>query len=271
MEIKYYGFIYITTNLVNNKKYIGMHKGSIEDNYLGSGKILTRAIEKCGRENFKREILSYANSKEELEKLEKYFIEKYNAVNDENFYNIHIGGSGGNTIAGYTEEEKQQYRLKMREALLNSKNPPYGHKLSDSTREKIRQKQLQHWKNISEEDRNKFKEIMRNAVTGEKNPNYNNHWNQEKKEKLSELRKKNGKSKGKLNAMYGKKDENAINGKKVYMYDENFNLIQVFNTKGLAMKFLNIKGHTQLNNAIKNKTMYKNYYWSNEEIYNSKV
>ena len=266
METKYYGFIYITTNLINNKKYIGMHKGKIEDDYLGSGKLILRAIEKYGNENFKREILSFANSKEELENLEKYFIKEYNATNNRDFYNIHVGGSGGYTIAGYTELEKQQYKLKMREALLNCKNPPYGHKHSEEVKEKIRQKQLHHWKNISEEDRIKFKETMSNAVSGEKNPNYNNHWSEDKKKQLSELRKKNGKTKGELNGMYGKKGENAINSKKVYMYDQNYNLIQVFNTKGLAMEFLNIKGHTQLNNAIKNKTMYKNYYWSNIEI-----
>ena len=36
-NIKYYGFIYMTTNLINGKKYIGMHKGSETDDYLGSG------------------------------------------------------------------------------------------------------------------------------------------------------------------------------------------------------------------------------------------
>lgn len=263
MKREYYGFIYITTNLINNKKYIGMHKGKVEDDYLGSGKLILRAIDKYGKANFKREILSFADSKEELETLEKHFIKEYNATKNKDYYNIHVGGSGGNTIDGYTEQEKELYRLKMREALLNCKNPPYGHKLSEEVKEKIRQKQLQHWRNISEEDRNKFKETMRNVVIGEKNPNYNNHWSEEKKKQLSELRKNNGKSKGELNGMYGKKGVNALNGKKVYMYDKDYNLVQIFNTKDLALKFLNLKGHTQLNNAIKNNTMYKDHYWSN--------
>lgn len=30
-------FIYITTNLINNKKYIGKHYGFLNDEYLGSG------------------------------------------------------------------------------------------------------------------------------------------------------------------------------------------------------------------------------------------
>ena len=50
------------------------------------------------------------------------------------------------------------------------------------------------------------------------------------------------------------------------MYNENFELVKKFNTVGLALEFLNLKGHTQLNNTIKNKTLYKGFYWSKEII-----
>lgn len=43
MKNKQY-FIYITTNLINNKKYIGMHYGFSDDNYLGSGSQFLKAI-----------------------------------------------------------------------------------------------------------------------------------------------------------------------------------------------------------------------------------
>ena len=216
-NIKYYSFIYMTTNLINGKKYIGMHKGSETDDYLGSGKLLLKAINKYGKENFKRKILEFSNSKDELEKLEVYYIKKYNAVYDDNFYNIHVGGSGGNTIAGYTSEQKEEYKLKMRESLLNCNNPPYGKPFSEKTKNKIRMKKLQYWENISEEERKNFSEIMSNAVKGEKNPNFGNYWTDEQKQHLSELRIKNGKSKGKLNGMFGKSGENAINGKFIYV------------------------------------------------------
>lgn len=55
MEVKMYGFIYITTNHINVKRYIGQRKYDKNEKwktYLGSGIILTRAIEKYGKENF---------------------------------------------------------------------------------------------------------------------------------------------------------------------------------------------------------------------------
>lgn len=102
-----YGFIYKTTNNVNGKMYIGQKKYGTqkEDMYLGSGTLIKRAINKYGAENFSRVIIDEANSREELNELEKYWINYYNAVDSDQFYNIAAGGEGGNTIAGYSEEE----------------------------------------------------------------------------------------------------------------------------------------------------------------------
>ncbi|AEO93589.1 homing endonuclease [Bacillus phage G] len=258
---EYFGFVYMTTNKINGKKYIGMHKGKDSDSYLGSGKLIKQAIEKNGKENFTREILAYAYSYEELGLLEIEFIKKYDAVNSTEFYNIHAGGYGGELRDGWNEERWEEYRNLLSELLSGENHPLYGKNHSNETKEKISQRQLEHWANISEEDRKEFSRIMSEAVSGEKNPNYGNKWSEEKKKQLSELRIKNGKSKGELNGMYGKKGENAITGKKVYMYDENNKLLKTFNTVGLALEFLNLKGHSQLNKAIKDKTLYKSYYW----------
>src|SRR3990167_2537894 len=58
--------IYKTTNLVNGKHYIGSHKGTHNDSYLGSGVALKAAIKKYGVENFKREVLFEADSAAEM-------------------------------------------------------------------------------------------------------------------------------------------------------------------------------------------------------------
>lgn len=88
-------FIYLTTNLITNKKYIGKHYGELNDSYLGSGTLLKKAILKYGKENFSRTILHISENAEENNAQEKYFIKKYNAVNSNEFYNIAEGGDGG--------------------------------------------------------------------------------------------------------------------------------------------------------------------------------
>lgn len=110
-----YGFIYITTNNINNKKYIGQKTYNCNnwENYLGSGKYLKRAIKKYGEENFSREIIDEANTKEELDEKEIFWIGYYDAVNSNDFYNIAFGGDGGNTLAGYTEEQKSDLSSKL--------------------------------------------------------------------------------------------------------------------------------------------------------------
>ena len=88
-----YGYVYLTENLVNHKKYIGRHKSELFDTwYVGSGVRLRKAVEKYGKSNFVTTILCECDSEEELNSKEIEFIDKYNAVTDENFYNISKGG-----------------------------------------------------------------------------------------------------------------------------------------------------------------------------------
>lgn len=78
-------YIYLTTNLINDKKYIGQHYGEINDTYIGSGNSLKKAILKYGKENFKKEILEICKNYEDLNIAEKQWILKYDAVNNKNF------------------------------------------------------------------------------------------------------------------------------------------------------------------------------------------
>ncbi|MEX0596844.1 MAG: GIY-YIG nuclease family protein, partial [Candidatus Paceibacterota bacterium] len=72
--MKYYT-VYKTTNLINDKIYIGIHETkNLNDNYLGSGKLLKRAIEKYGSQNFKREYLFIFDNKEEQLAKEKELV-----------------------------------------------------------------------------------------------------------------------------------------------------------------------------------------------------
>jgi len=86
--------IYKTTNLINNKFYIGAHETiNVNDGYLGSGILLNKAIKKYGIENFKKEILKEFNNSSEMYEEEKNIVEKF--LGNPLCYNINSGGSGG--------------------------------------------------------------------------------------------------------------------------------------------------------------------------------
>jgi group I intron endonuclease len=86
--------IYKTTNIINGKYYIGKDEKNCSK-YLGSGKILKLAIKKYGRDNFKKKVLEVCKNRVELNKREKYWINKLDATNTG--YNIAEGGTGGKT------------------------------------------------------------------------------------------------------------------------------------------------------------------------------
>ena len=104
----YIGFVYLITDLSNNKKYVGKKtlqskrklpplKGKtrrrtkiVESNwqdYFGSSEEVNRLVEEHGRDNFKREILHLCKSKGEMSYLEvKEQIEREVLLDDE-YYN----------------------------------------------------------------------------------------------------------------------------------------------------------------------------------------
>ena len=91
------GIVYITTNKINGKKYIGVDTKN-RKYYLGSGKSMKLSIKKYGSENFIKEIIESSEDNKYLFEREKYWIEFYDAVNSPLFYNISIGGKGGNML-----------------------------------------------------------------------------------------------------------------------------------------------------------------------------
>jgi len=87
--------IYKTTNIINSKFYIGYHESEIlEDSYLGSGKLLKKAISKYGKQNFKKEILYVFPTKEEALLKELELVSEDFVKSDKN-YNLKVGGEGG--------------------------------------------------------------------------------------------------------------------------------------------------------------------------------
>lgn len=126
-----YGYIYITTNLINGKKYIGQHKSpSFDKSYKGSGKIIKYAFEKYGWDNFKTEILEECTSEESLNQRERFWIKEYNATESPEFYNLSNGGAGFGGLSGdknpAKREDVQQKMRGPRPSMMGKNNPNYG-------------------------------------------------------------------------------------------------------------------------------------------------
>lgn len=88
-------YLYKITNVVNGKIYIGVHKTlDLDDGYMGSGRLIKRAIAKYGTEHFVKTILETFSSSEEMFRREAQIVNK-SFVDRSDVYNIVEGGKGG--------------------------------------------------------------------------------------------------------------------------------------------------------------------------------
>ena len=73
---------------------------------------------------------------------------------------------------------------------------------------------------------------------------------------------------GENNGMYGKNNDNAVNGRIVIAYydKECTKIFKIFNSVKMALKFLGIKGHAKLTQSCRTNAEYYNYYWKKEWI-----
>lgn len=106
--------IYKITNTINSKVYIGMSTKD-NDSYFGSGVIISKAIKKYGKEHFIKEIIETCENIEQLQIREQYWINYYKSILNNNCYNVHEGGKGGNWKKWMTKE-------RLDEVILNLKN-----------------------------------------------------------------------------------------------------------------------------------------------------
>jgi len=111
--INKFHFVYITTNMITDKQYVGDHSCDVleNDRYLGSGAYIKNAIKKYGKENFKREILEFCVTKEDAFKSQIKYIEKHNTLFP-NGYNISpTGGLNVKDFSKHGSEAKRKMHL----------------------------------------------------------------------------------------------------------------------------------------------------------------
>lgn len=87
--------LYETSNTINNKIYVGVHKtDNPMDSYLGSGTALSKDIKKFGKDKFTKRIIAIFEIADEAFAAEKKIVTKEFCLKD-NVYNIATGGYGG--------------------------------------------------------------------------------------------------------------------------------------------------------------------------------
>lgn len=87
-------YLYKITNNVNGKFYIGVHKtDNPNDDYMGSGLLIKKAIQKYGVESFTKEILETFISSDAAYTREKEIVNE-DLVERDDVYNLSIGGNG---------------------------------------------------------------------------------------------------------------------------------------------------------------------------------
>lgn len=115
--------IYKITNLINGKIYIGQDKDD-KSWYFGSGLLIKRAIKKYGKENFKKETIDIAVTKEELTEKEKYWIKELCTQDPTIGYNIADGGEGGDTLTNHPNIDDIKKKISI--GITGQKNPNFG-------------------------------------------------------------------------------------------------------------------------------------------------
>ena len=120
-----YHFTYMTTNIINNKIYIGIHSSNkLYDSYIGSGKTLKRAIKKYGKEKFVFTFLRFFDTREEALNAEKEIVN--NEFLSFNYtYNL-VEGGGDPPRTTKESSKKTSITFKKRNINKGEANPFYG-------------------------------------------------------------------------------------------------------------------------------------------------
>lgn len=180
----YTAFVYRWTNLITNRKYIGAHKGTEDDGYISSSRPFNEDYN-TNPSNFKREILA-RGTKEEIFALEAKILKEVDAARNDEYYNMTNGdgkfyNKGGHSISdkGRTNiSEAKKGKNNPMYGMTCDKNPFWGKKHSEETKEKLRNA----W---TEQRRSKQREMY----SGVNNPLYGKKHTAEWKEATSLRRK----------------------------------------------------------------------------------
>ena len=183
-----YHYIYKTTCSVTGRYYIGMHSTSnLEDDYLGSGKILRYSIRKHGKDKHNKEILDICSDRKSLAIKEREIVNE-SLLKDPLCMNLMKGGEGGR---GFISTEQQANRSKIGGIARanHMKDDPDFSKLVNDKISKANLKRIEAGTHLSWKDnyswigkkhtaetKKKMKESHKDHGIGETNSQYGTKW-----------------------------------------------------------------------------------------------
>lgn len=235
--------IYLITNKVNNKKYIGQAidyqqrwKGHINDARKDLRKnktnsLLNNAINKYGPDSFKLELIEDEIPEENIDFKEAFYINKYNTFFKNGVgYNMTLGGQG-----------------------------IHGYKHTDETKSLLSDYSLSWWKTLKEDD-DKYKGFC-------KSRGYKHRGWKPSDETLQRMKDSAYERNGELNPFYGKNHTketkqhlSEIKSIAISMVDKNGDVIREFKSGKEASKYI-----------IENKEMFVNVSTNSVTIINSRI
>lgn len=122
------GIIYVATNLVNGKQYVGkttktLTKRIWQHSRQNNNYPFHNALKKYGEKSFSWEILCEC-SISKLDEMEKYYIKKYDTCisNGGDGYNVQDGGNGA-PYGDANPSKRPDVRKKLSENIIGEKNP----------------------------------------------------------------------------------------------------------------------------------------------------
>lgn len=195
--------VYLITNKLNNKKYIGCTtKGYLQrfeahlekSRQKGKKEAIHKAMAKYGTHNFEVSLIESCQTNEEMFALEKKWIEHYKSFGSEG-YNLTVGGEG---TMGHTMSQSQKNRLRSlrtgtkhtEESKRKMSLARRGKSFSDSHKKALSKAQLgsknHRWGKVMSDEQ---KQKLREDNTGQRNRFYGRTHSEETKRLLSEKNK----------------------------------------------------------------------------------
>jgi hypothetical protein len=101
-------FTYCWTDTNRNMLYVGTHKGTPDDGYVCSGKLMLEEYNKRPQD-FKREVIAFG-SYNDMINFETKILKATNAAEDKSFYNQH-NGDGNFFNKGHTEATRAKLKI----------------------------------------------------------------------------------------------------------------------------------------------------------------